>query len=157
MPKRFRSTRYNPTPECGYEPSGLHFALHVRMGDRRDLEPATPAYFSMLEDFMGVVTQEAARKGHAAPVFHVFSEALYPCPSPENGTFEEFPTWPVERDQVSWAAEGDRRIPFGPHGQARWFFVALGDEFRPFLQRMYACLMDIYRWHGAGMERREWS
>ncbi|CAM9920162.1 unnamed protein product, partial [Hapterophycus canaliculatus] len=102
---------YNPTPECEYEPSGLNFALHVRMGDRRDIEPATPKYFSMLEDFMDTVTQEVARKGHAAPTFHVFSEALYPCPSPGNGTFDEFPTWPVERDEVSRAAQRDTHTP----------------------------------------------
>lgn len=95
------SCRYNETPECGYESSELNFALHLRMGDRRDLEGATPEYFSLLEDFIEVVTQEVVRKGHATPKFHIFSEALYPCPSPENGTFVEFPLWPVERDQVS--------------------------------------------------------
>lgn len=97
------NNRYNETQEeaCGgYESSELNFALHVRMGDRRDMEGATPAYFSLLEDFMEVVTEGVVGRGHAAPTFHVFSEALYPCPSQENGTFHEFPLWPVERDQV---------------------------------------------------------
>lgn len=74
------------------------------MGDRRDIEPVTPDYFSLLEDFMETLTDGVEGKGHAAPMFHVFSEALYPCPSPENGTFNEFPLWPVERDQVSHTA-----------------------------------------------------
>lgn len=76
------------------------------MGDRRDLERVTPAYFSLLEDFMRTLTEEVEGRGHAAPMYHVFSEALYPCPSRENGTFSEFPRWPVERDQVRKTASG---------------------------------------------------
>lgn len=74
------------------------------MGDRRDIEPVTPQYFLLLEDFMRALTEEVEAKGHPAPMFHVFSESLYPCPSQENGTFNEFPPWPVERDQVSRVA-----------------------------------------------------
>lgn len=74
------------------------------MGDRRNIERATPEYFSLLEDFMETLTEEVERKGHPAPTFHVFTEALHPCPSPESGSFNEFPHWPVERDQVSRVA-----------------------------------------------------
>ncbi len=104
MPTILRLCRYDGAPECGYESSGLNFALHVRMGDRRDIEFVTPEYFSLLEDFMEIVTREVVERGHAEPTFHVFSEALYPCPSPGNATFNEFPSWPVERDQVSRSA-----------------------------------------------------
>lgn len=98
--------RYNHEPECGYEESELNFALHVRMGDRRELEGVTPEYFSLLEDFMATVTRAVVERKQVAPMFHVFSEALYPCPSPENATFQEFPFWPVERDQVSMTGQG---------------------------------------------------
>lgn len=107
--------RYDQAPECEYSSSGLNFALHLRMGDRRDIEPVTSEYFLLLEDFMETLTEEVEGKGHASPMFHVFSEALYPCPSPENGTFKEFPRWTVERDQVSRAALRAHRacsIPF---------------------------------------------
>lgn len=101
----WQSIRYDE-PECGYEESELNFALHVRMGDRRELEGVTPEYFSRLEGFMATVTQAVVEREQAAPMFHVFSEALYPCPSPENATFTEFPFWPVERDQVCMAGQG---------------------------------------------------
>lgn len=93
--------RYDQAPKCEYASSELNFALHLRMGDRRDIERVTPEYFSLLEDFMETLTEEVEAKGHSAPAFHIFSEALYPCPSLENGTFSEFPPWPVDRDQVT--------------------------------------------------------
>ena len=70
------------------------------MGDRRGLQQATLEYFQLLDNFMEAVTEGVVGKGHAAPTFHVFSETLFPCPSEANGTFTEFPVWPVEMDQV---------------------------------------------------------
>eukprot|EP00752_Nemacystus_decipiens_P017727 g15895.t1 len=100
---------YDQAPECEYASSELNFALHLRMGDRRDIERVTPGYFSLLEDWMRTVAEEVEGRGHAAPMFHVFSEALYPCPSWENRTFNEFPLWPVERDQIPPCV--DAKIP----------------------------------------------
>ena len=95
-----RLSRYNETPDCHYESAELNFALHLRMGDRRDIEQATSEYFQLLDNFMEAVTEGVVRKGQAEPTFHVFSETLFPCPFAENGTFPEFPAWPVEMDQV---------------------------------------------------------
>lgn len=50
---------------------------------------------------MTTVSGQVGEKGLEPPRFHVFSETLLPCPSTETGTFDEFPTWPVEMDQVS--------------------------------------------------------
>ena len=49
---------------------------------------------------MTPVSQEVVGKGLELPLFHIFSETLIPCPSGETGLFDEFPTWPVELDQV---------------------------------------------------------
>lgn len=38
--------------------------------------------------------------GQPPPLFHVFSEVQVPCPDSETALFQEFPTWPVELDQV---------------------------------------------------------
>lgn len=92
--------RYDQAPDCSYGSSELNFALHLRMGDRREIEQVTFEYFEYLDDFMDTVTQAVLDKGRDAPMFHVFSEALMPCPSTVNGTFAEFPLWPVEMDQV---------------------------------------------------------
>eukprot|EP00904_Undaria_pinnatifida_P013525 jgi/Undpi1/9302/HiC_scaffold_26.g11760.m1 len=91
---------YNETPDCHYESAELNFALHLRMGDRRDIEQATSEYFQLLDNFMEAVTEGVVGKGQAEPTFHVFSETLFPCPFAENGTFPEFPAWPVEMDQI---------------------------------------------------------
>lgn len=55
---------------------------------------------------MDSVTASATGRGLEPPAFHVFSESVLPCPSPENGTFREFPLWPVEMDQVRTLLEG---------------------------------------------------
>lgn len=70
------------------------------MGDRREFQDGTLYYFQLLDLFMSTVSQEVVAKGLAPPLFHVFSETLIPCPPEETGLFEEFPTWPVELDQV---------------------------------------------------------
>lgn len=57
-------------------------------------------YFQFLEAFMETVTEVVERKGRAVPTFHVFTETLLPCPSLEDGTFDELPVWPAEQDQV---------------------------------------------------------
>lgn len=92
--------RYNHTPVCHYEMSELNFALHVRLGDRKTIEPVTAEYFGLLESFMETVAKGVEKMGHATPAFHVFSETLSPCPSADTGTFHEFPEWPVKADQV---------------------------------------------------------
>ena len=70
------------------------------MGDRREFQDGTLDYVQLLDLFMLTVSQEVVAKGLASPLFHVFSEALVPCPSEATGLFDEFPTWPVELDQV---------------------------------------------------------
>lgn len=74
--------------------------MHVRMGDRHEFTDAHPEYFERLGEVMSTITQEVTRKGLAEPLFHIFSETVMPCPSETTGLFEEFPTWPVEVDQV---------------------------------------------------------
>lgn len=92
--------RYDQAPECRFEQSELNFGLHLRLGDRRAIESVTMEYFHFLEAFMETVTEVVERKGRAAPTFHVFTETLLPCPSLEDGTFDELPVWPAEQDQV---------------------------------------------------------
>lgn len=75
--------------------------MHVRMGDRREWQDGSAEYFELLELIMGTISAEVVGRGLQAPLFHVFSETLVPCPSGEEGLFDEFPTWPVGVDQVS--------------------------------------------------------
>lgn len=94
-------SRYDEAPKCAYGSSQLDFAIHVRLGDRAKLMPGDHSdYIGLLEAFMEAVTERVVNKTHTAPVFHVFSETSQPCPSQENGTFEEFPFWQVVLDQV---------------------------------------------------------
>lgn len=100
-PNYFSFSRYDQAPECAYSSSQLDFAIHVRLGDRAELSPADgDDYFRLLEAFMEVVTKRVVDKTRNKLVFHIFSETLLPCPSSQNGTFEEFPFWKVEIDQV---------------------------------------------------------
>lgn len=93
--------RYDHAPQCAYGSSGLDFAIHVRLGDRAHMmNEENDNYFRLLEGFMEVVTGRVLARGYDAPVFHVFSETSLPCPTSGNGTFMEFPHWPVEIDQV---------------------------------------------------------
>lgn len=92
--------RYDPNPACSYDAGVLNFALHVRMGDRRFAHGTNNTYFSMLEELMDGITDSVLKKGKAAPVFHIFTETLEPCPSTSTGEFDEFPNWPVELGQV---------------------------------------------------------
>lgn len=70
------------------------------MGDRREFQDGSLKYFQLLDLFMSTFSREAEGKGLEPPLFHIFSETLVPCPSGETGLFDEFPTWPVELDQV---------------------------------------------------------
>lgn len=49
---------------------------------------------------MDTVTAAVEEKGQPAPMFHIYSETIDPCPAQDTGTFPEFPGWPVELDQV---------------------------------------------------------
>lgn len=99
--------RYDENPACLFDEGREHFAIHVRMGDRRAFYDGNPEYFELLETIMSIFTQELRGRGLRDPLFHVFSETLIPCPSEATGHFEEFPTWPVELDEV--------RSPFIQH------------------------------------------
>lgn len=75
--------------------------MHVRLGDRSKLIVEDfNAYVVLLEAFMDTVAESVVFRGYDEPVFHIFSETSLPCPSSESGIFDEFPTWPVEMDQV---------------------------------------------------------
>ncbi|CAM9177227.1 unnamed protein product, partial [Hapterophycus canaliculatus] len=91
---------YDDHPYCLFDEGREHFAVHVRMGDRRAFYDGNPEYFALLETIMSTITEELRNKGLRDPLFHVFSETLIPCPSEATGLFEEFPAWPVELDQV---------------------------------------------------------
>lgn len=96
--------RYDEHPQCSYGEGRLHFAVHVRMGDRREFQDANSRYFDLLEVIMEDISAEVLRKGMAKPLFHVFSETLAPCPSGAAGLFDEFPTWPVGVDKVRFGS-----------------------------------------------------
>lgn len=102
------STRYDENPECAFSPEALDFAVHVRMGDRREfLDGGNDGYFQLLETFMGTISAGVLERGLPQPVFHIFSETLKPCPSQITGLFDEFPAWPVDLNEVS-PLEGNR-------------------------------------------------
>lgn len=97
--------RYDENPNCAYSQGRLHFAVHVRMGDRREFQAVNVEYFELLEVIMNTISVEVLSRGLQTPLFHVFSETLVPCPSKETGLFDEFPTWPVGVDQVCLETE----------------------------------------------------
>lgn len=92
--------RYDEKPECAFGDTRLNFAIHVRMGDRRTLQGNGLEYFQLLENFMETVSEVVLEKGLEAPLFHIFSETVMPCPSESTGAFEEFPAWPIAHEQV---------------------------------------------------------
>ncbi|CAM9392060.1 unnamed protein product [Scytosiphon promiscuus] len=92
---------YDGNPRCLFDPSRLHFAVHVRMGDRHRFADKHPEYVNLLEDVMSTISHEVTQKGLLEPLFHVFSETVNPCPSEKTGVFGEFPAWPVTADQVA--------------------------------------------------------
>lgn len=92
--------RFHGNSNCGYSTNRLNIALHVRMGDRRELQATLPEYFRLLELFMDTVSTEVVGMGLEPPLFHVFSETLMPCPSADTGRFDEFPAWPLMLAQV---------------------------------------------------------
>lgn len=83
-----------------YDAGRLHFAIHVRLGDRSEFAQKNPQYFQRLEGVMATISQQVELQGLAAPLFHVFTETFLPCPSEQTGLFKEFPAWPVAADQV---------------------------------------------------------
>lgn len=80
--------------------SRLNFAIHIRLGDRKGVDQATVKYLELLETFMDTVSAAVVEQGYSAPLFHIFSETVAPCPWPSTNAFSEFPNWPVEPDQV---------------------------------------------------------
>ncbi|CAM9178418.1 unnamed protein product [Ectocarpus sp. 12 AP-2014] len=97
---RYPRPWYDEKPRCQFEDDRFNFAVHVRMGDRRALYDGTLQYLHNVELIMENVTDEFRQREMPEPLFHVFSETLSPCPSTVTGLFDEFPTWPVELDQV---------------------------------------------------------
>lgn len=98
--------RYDHEPHCRYNHNKLNFAVHVRLGDRvQFLTDTESVYLEYLERFMDHVTESVVLRGLDPPMFHIFSETANPCPSTVNGTFAEFPSWPVEMEQVRTAWE----------------------------------------------------
>eukprot|EP00752_Nemacystus_decipiens_P006550 g5898.t1 len=92
---------YDEHPRCEFTEGRLHFAAHVRMGDRRANPYYNSEYFRLLENVMSTMSDEVVDKGLPEPVFHVFSEAEKPCPSGQPAVFDEFPTWVIGPDEVS--------------------------------------------------------
>eukprot|EP00903_Cladosiphon_okamuranus_P019865 g18259.t1 len=91
---------YDEVPKCAFDQGRLNFALHVRLGDRREFQDGSDEYFQLLEQIMNTITVEVVQRGLQAPLFHVFSETLVPCPPEETGLFDEFPRWPVGIDKI---------------------------------------------------------
>ncbi|CAM9300435.1 unnamed protein product [Ectocarpus sp. 8 AP-2014] len=92
---------YDENPRCYFEDDDrFHFAVHIRMGDRRAYYDGSTQYFDSVELIMETVADEVRQRGLPEPLFHVFSETLSPCPSTVTGLFEEFSAWPVELDQI---------------------------------------------------------
>lgn len=96
----FTFCRYDEDLQCAFDPTRLNFAVHVRLGDRIASAESLAQHFRLLEELMDTITNVMRENGLQTALFHVFSETKEPCPSPETGLFDEFPTWPVEIDQV---------------------------------------------------------
>ncbi|CAN0162597.1 unnamed protein product [Ectocarpus fasciculatus] len=92
---------YDENPRCHFEDNRFNFAVHIRMGDRRAYYDGNPQYFRNVELITETVTDEFRRRGLPEPMFHLFSETLNPCPSAVTGLFDEFPTWPIELEQIA--------------------------------------------------------
>lgn len=96
--------RFDENPNCSFAKERMNFALHVRMGDRRNFfERSAREYAKTLEEVMNNITAEVVDMSLPKPLFHIFSETVHPCPSAQTGLFDEFPTWRVESDQVCFA------------------------------------------------------
>lgn len=113
--------RYSEEPDqCLYDEGRLHFALHVRLGDRISAAARNPDYIHHLEALMDLISLAVQEKGLASPLFHVFTQTFMPCPSEETALFDEFPSWPLEVDQVwiimnerGWCSSKIRRLGYG--------------------------------------------
>lgn len=82
-------------------PEELNIAIHVRLGDRTSiLHGFESSYLLYIETFITTVAAAVTRRGLDTPLFHVFSETWLPCPTERNGTFAEFPAWPIDTYQV---------------------------------------------------------
>ena len=104
--RMFRA-RYDEHPKCDFTEGRLHFAAHVRMGDRRAFQPADREYFERLENIMDKISVEVVSKGLPEPMFHVFSETEVPCPSGQPSAFDEFPMWHISAEEVRVRAVND--------------------------------------------------
>lgn len=60
----------------------------------------TEDYRSLLEKLMDTMSEVVQAEGQPAPVFYVFSETVKQCPSEDTGTFDEFPDWELDPDEV---------------------------------------------------------
>lgn len=57
---------------------------------------------------MDVITKEVVSQGQPPPLFHIFSQTKEDCPSEETGTFDEFPKWPLDQDEVRRSSEAKK-------------------------------------------------
>ena len=93
--------RYAEKPEqCRYSGERLHFAAHVRLGDRLQYENENPHHIRFLEDLMNLISRTVEEKSLSPPLFHVYTETRKSCPSRQTKTFDEFPSWPLEENEV---------------------------------------------------------
>ncbi|CAN0106888.1 unnamed protein product [Ascophyllum nodosum] len=101
------------TSSCTFDHQSLNFAVHVRMGDRREFQDGSTQYLKFLERFMISVSSAVIAKGMMQPTFHVFSETLAPCPSEDTRLFDEFPAWSIEADEITrcWEAKTPQDCP----------------------------------------------
>lgn len=74
--------------------------MHIRLGDRSASDESLAEHIQLLKELVVDVSDIMAERSMKPPLFHIFSETKEPCPSLNTGTFDEFPTWPVEIDQV---------------------------------------------------------
>ena len=95
--------RYKEDLDCGFDPTRLNVAVHMRLGDVLLPFEILSKYLSAMEEMMDAITEVVMEKGLKPPLFHVFSETIKPCPSLETKSFDEFPTWPIESQQVKKA------------------------------------------------------
>ena len=75
----------------------------MRLGDVLLPFESLSKYLTAIEEMMGVMTEVVEEKGLEPPLFHIFSETIKPCPSLETNSFDEFPAWAIEPQQVKKA------------------------------------------------------
>ncbi|CAM9998318.1 unnamed protein product [Ascophyllum nodosum] len=101
-----KNFHYHPRPwfkddlDCGFDPTRLNVAVHMRLGDVLLPFESLSKYLTAIQEMMGVMTEVVEEKGLEPPLFHIFSETIKPCPSLETNSFDEFPAWAIEPQQV---------------------------------------------------------